>query len=70
LRRPRAAFIVPCAKLGCVTDLHCPTIVSCDHETDCLILWDCDYAGEMNHEVVVATLLEWFTVKVAIDVVF
>ena len=69
-RRPGAAFVIPCAELGRVTDLHRATIIGCDHETDCLILWDCDRAGVMNHEVIVATLLEWFTVEVAVDVIF
>ena len=60
----------PCPELSRVTDLYRATVIGCDHETDCLILWDCDRAGVMNHEVIVATLLEWFAVKVAVDVIF
>jgi hypothetical protein len=45
------------------------TVVGCDHELNRVVLWDGDVSGVVNHEQVVAALLEWFAVKVAVDVV-
>jgi len=69
LLAPLATFDVPCAELG-VCDLYGAAVVGCDHELNRFVFGEGDESCVVNHEEVVAAVLEWFAVEVAVDVVF
>jgi hypothetical protein len=45
-------------------------IICGNHELDGVVFRDVDEPCVVNHEVIPATVLEWFAVEVAVDVVF
>jgi hypothetical protein len=67
--RPRATFDVPSTDL-LPSDTDRATVVSSNHELDGFMFGQVDEPAVVDHEHIPTTVLEWFTVEVAVDVVF
>jgi hypothetical protein len=52
------------------SDVDGPAIICGNHELDGVVLRDVDEPCVVHHEIVPTTVLEWFAVEVAVDVVF